>query len=195
MTTPAAAAELTAAWKARFGNCPPVGHLLRQALAPRWVRFHSLPGSRRYADTEQDYALLLDRQHSLLSALAAPEELLVVTAAWDESAEPVPREADLDALLPATYWRTVLDTASAPEDAVHTHLYVSAVAREPAALDPLLRAVADYRTADVILAPHSCEWLLHPYDGGTDVIARSPAERDTLKERFGDWLSAHPRGL
>ncbi|TQS31246.1 hypothetical protein FLW16_00640 [Microbispora sp. KK1-11] len=38
-------------------------------------------------------------------------------------------------------------------------------------------------------------WLYHPYDGGADVIAPTRTERDALKERHRDWLSAHPLGL
>ncbi|WP_443334751.1 DUF3885 domain-containing protein [Streptomyces sp. CCNWLW230] len=31
--------------------------------------------------------------------------------------------------------------------------------------------------------------------GGADVILATPAERDRLRQRHGDWLSDHPGGL
>ncbi|MFD9737584.1 hypothetical protein [Umezawaea sp. NPDC059074] len=35
----------------------------------------------------------------------------------------------------------------------------------------------------------------HPYDGGADVILSTNSERDQLRSRHSDWLSAHPSGL
>lgn len=63
-----------------------------------------------------------------------------------------------------------------------------------ASLDSLLLADADDEGRFVIGAP-DLEWLYCPYDGGADVLLPSAAERDALKERHADWLSAHPQGL
>jgi hypothetical protein len=35
----------------------------------------------------------------------------------------------------------------------------------------------------------------HPYDGGADVIAPTPGERETLRDRHRDRLSADSSGL
>ncbi|GAA2129605.1 hypothetical protein GCM10009760_01020 [Kitasatospora kazusensis] len=188
-------AELDRIWRDRYPGCLPLGHLLRHAWSERWVRFHSLPGSKRYPDTEGEYALLLGRQHTVLSDLDAPSWLLVITCAWDESPSPVGRKPDLEAMVPATYWCAVVaDESAAAGDRIYSHLYVSVLPNTSDALDPLLRAVADWRTADVILAPATLDWLVHPYDGGIDVIAPSTAERETLKAKHRDWLSLHPSG-
>jgi hypothetical protein len=32
----------------------------------RWGRFHSLPGSKRYAESEVEYAIVLDRYNTIL---------------------------------------------------------------------------------------------------------------------------------
>jgi hypothetical protein len=74
-------------------------------------------------------------------------------------------------------------------------LYVSAASLEPSTLNPFLRAVADDEIGYAIIAPLDLRWLYHPYDGGADVIAPSVHERDALKNRHADWLSAHPAGL
>ena len=62
-------------------------------------------------------------------------------------------------------------------------------------LDPLLRLVADEVVSDVLLADPDLRWLYHPYDGGIDVAVSSTSERDAVRERHRDWLSAHPTGL
>ncbi|MFC9331527.1 hypothetical protein [Kitasatospora sp. NPDC057015] len=161
------------------------------------MRFHYLPGSKRYPDSEAEYRLLLQRQHTVLTDLDAPAELTVITCGWntDDQTEPVDRSPELEAVAPGTYWRTVMeDDHLAPEFQVRTHLYAGQVANMSRTLDPLLRAIADEVTIGVILAPPGLDWLVHPYDGGIDIITATVAERDELKGRHPDWLSSHPQG-
>lgn len=40
-------------------------------MRDQWVRFHSLPRSKRYADTLSEYQILLDRHNTVLSELKA----------------------------------------------------------------------------------------------------------------------------
>ncbi|MHC5703306.1 DUF3885 domain-containing protein [Streptomyces tirandamycinicus] len=54
--------------------------------------------------------------------------------------------------------------------------------------------VANFQTAGAIIAPPDLRWLVHPYDGGVDVIATSRSERDAFRARHPDWLSQHPGG-
>ncbi len=48
-------------WKKEFGNVAPVGFVLRQHLQAHWVRFHSLPESKRYPESVSEYAELILR--------------------------------------------------------------------------------------------------------------------------------------
>ncbi|MEV0785103.1 hypothetical protein AB0I52_19445 [Streptomyces sp. NPDC050423] len=187
--------DLDREWTARWGETLPVGHFLPGACPDRWVRFHSLPESRRYATDEDEYEILLGRHHTLLAGLGAPRELIAITCGWSGDPSPAGREPDLERVAPGEHWQTVLeDPAEEPEYRVYTHLYAGVLANRRASLDPLLREIADDGTAGVILAPRSLRWLVHPYDGGIDVITATPAERDALRSDHADWLSAHPGG-
>ena len=75
------------------------------------------------------------------------------------------------------------------------HLYVDRTEWARGRLDTLLRLVADDVVSDILLADMELRWLYHPYDGGMDVAVSSTSERDALRERHSDWLSAHPNGL
>ncbi|MFE2595668.1 hypothetical protein ACFXCZ_04050 [Streptomyces sp. NPDC059396] len=188
--------DLDTAWESHWGDTPPLGHLLRTAQPDRWVRFHSLPRSKRYAVTEEEYVTLLGRQHMLLADLGAPQDLVVITCEWSDDPSPRGREPDVEQVAPGDPWRTVLeDETEAPEFRTYTHLYMGTLTNLPTTLDPLLRKVADFETAGVILAPRGLGWLFHPYDGGVDVITATPAERDALSARHPDWLSRCPGGL
>lgn len=197
MTSPANALRgFDRVWEFNWGAMLPLGHLLRTAHPDRWVRFHSLLDSKRYAATEEEYATLLGRQHTLLADLGAPQDLMAITCEWSDDPSPRGREPDLEQVAPGDPWRTVLeDETEVPEFRTHTHLYAGTLTNLPTTLDPLLRKVADFETAGVILAPKGLGWLFHPYDGGVDVITATSAERDALSARHPDWLSQYPGGL
>ncbi len=194
-------AGLTELWTDRWPECPPIGDELRHSVPSRWVRFHSLPGSKRYAETDEERAAVLGRHNAILGELfaqldehAIADQVVVVTCAWGDHSDRT-RQADLVAADPeATFWRSDRWDQSEP-DLPWTHLWVSSRPWLLGALDPLLALVADDRTGGVIVAPPSLAWLYHPYDGGADVVAPSEGSRDWLATRHPDWLSAHPKGL
>lgn len=189
-------ATLTTAWAARLGDTPPLGADLRTSLPDQWVRFHYLPDSERIARSAAQRSQVLSRFQAVLTELGAADEdrLLVITCGWGSTA-PAPRPPDLTALLPGTHWREV---TSNPADDIAASTYATSVAADPA--DPTLAEflmvwVADALTAEAIIAPASLEWLMHPYDGGMDVIARDAVTRDALAQKFSNWLSPRPDGL
>lgn len=192
---------LTALWARAWGDCRPVSYELRGCLHDRWVRFHSLPGSKRYAEDEEEYAELLRRHLAVLTELLSLDggdesrELVIVTALWS-GPRPTPRTAELTVALPAaTYWTSVLTDDSIPADEVWLHLWASDGRLHGKELPRLLRLVADDETRGVIITTAEMNWLYAPYDGGADVIATSPAHRDQLRRAHQDWLSVHPSGM
>ncbi|WP_200926706.1 DUF3885 domain-containing protein [Sphaerimonospora mesophila] len=62
--------DLSALWRERWPLCPPLAYELKNAYHDRWVRFHSLPDSKRYADDEAEYAILLHRYNTVLGPAA-----------------------------------------------------------------------------------------------------------------------------
>lgn len=57
-------AALTELRQQRWPDCDPVGHMLRGPYRDVWVRFHGLPGSKRYAEDESEYAVVLERYNT-----------------------------------------------------------------------------------------------------------------------------------
>ncbi len=96
-------------WQQRFPNCEPIAHELRIAFLDRWVRFHSLPGSKQYPEGEAEYSTVLERHNAILGALARPGQTVVLlTTGYSESPEPVRPPLELQALtLGAVFWRTI----------------------------------------------------------------------------------------
>ncbi|MFC1412907.1 hypothetical protein ACEZCY_28355 [Streptacidiphilus sp. N1-12] len=184
-------------WAAQWSPCPPIGHELHVIHPDRWVRFHSLPGSKRYAEDDAEYATLLDRHNTVINELFAGEDVYVFTADWSETDTPNPEGELSRRLSPGSEpWTTILTADDPdPEFRVYTHLRVRRTPWRIGSLDPLLRSVADYESAGVIIADTALKQLYHPYDGGADALLASTTDRDALRERHRDWLSTHPSGL
>jgi len=168
-----------------------------RAARDRWVRFHTLPGSKRYPDTDDEYGIILARHNTILVELVTGPELLVVTAGYSDAPEPREpcRSPETVAVHPdAMYW-TSIRIDDDPGFESWMHLYVSRVRWSVGCFDPLLRLVADDVIANVVVADTGLRWLYHPYDGGMDVVLSATADRDALRDRHRGWLSAHPLGL
>src|SRR4051812_31278201 len=78
---------LSRLWDEQWSGCSMLPYELR-AVPDRWVRFHTLPGSKRYPGTEEEYQIVLARHNTVLAELATRLELLVVTAGYSEAPEP-----------------------------------------------------------------------------------------------------------
>lgn len=189
-------------WEQRWPRLRPIGHELRDAEFDRWIRFHSLPGSKRYADNDAEYAEILHRHNTVLNELAAqqptttPDQVLVLTVAWSDGPDVPDREAKVAAAMPlAEHWTSVLRERDEDGYESWTHLFLSGSQIGSQPLNRLLLLVADDETADVIITDTELNWLYHPYDGGGDVIASSSRHRDMLRARHTQWLSSHPLGM
>ncbi|GAB3275117.1 DUF3885 domain-containing protein [Kineosporia babensis] len=183
------------AWTRHWPNSEPFGHRLRTSASPTWVRFHSLPESKRYASDDIEYEEVLLRHRTLLRELCATtatstDDLRVITLSGSETPEPAERDGRLAAAFPrAEHWKSLpYDNGVPVDDGWLVHLYLTSTALDADDLRALLLLVADDVTEGVIIAPPGVEWLYHPYDGGGDVIAPDVATRLRLQKRHAAWL-------
>ncbi|WP_406512609.1 hypothetical protein OG851_25095 [Streptomyces sp. NBC_00161] len=166
--------RLTRLWQAHRPAGPMLPWELKTVYGDRWVRFHSLPESKRYAKDEAEYAVLLDRYNTVLDELFAGGEAYVVTTDWADPSEPT----DYSAHRAHTRW----------------YFYADRRPWRRGCLDQLLRAVADDTLPGIFVADTELTRIHHPYDGGADVILATPEERDRLRDCHSTWLPAHPSG-
>lgn len=190
---------MLADWDHSFPGCEPVAHLLRERCRSRWVRFHSLPESKRYPENEHEMRGVLERHNTILGDLLGTErEVILLTTAYSDDPLSAERSPHLVVLDPAgERWRAVpmhsIDDSFA--DPTYWHVSASLWNWQPGTFDPLVRQVAADDTGDVMMVDPHCRWLLHPYDGGMDVILESVVQRDSLKRAYPGWLSPREDGL
>ena len=181
--------RLTTTWNATWPQTPPIAFLLRDLHPDLWVRFHSLPESKRYADTDGERGILLWRHHAVLQKLGLSSRCFVIA----RFASDLPRRRRA----PVEYanWQTIDGGGDDDYFAEPAPLYVALLTYPSTEVADVLMAVAEEYLLDVILAPNDLRWLYSPYDGGADVIASSTTHRDQLRASFESWLSPHPEGL
>lgn len=186
-------------WDSKYPNCPPIGYRLREAFPERWVRFHSLLESKRYPEDESEYQMIFQRHSCILSELLGAERgVVLLTTGYSEDSRRVRTYSELDTLDPnAKPWRTVPlhNVDSHFIDPTYWHVFASEWEWRPGLFDPIIRLVADCTVSNVLIVHPGCRWVLHPYDGGMDVIAETPSERSRLRATYRDWLSARADGL
>ena len=193
-------------WRQRYGETPLVGHVLRRRFPRRWLRVHSLPESKRYAETDDERREILRRQNALCSDLIGDGERCVIVFGQlgegdgdgDSEGQQLPEDARevLRGFAPTFLTRVAAaDVAGDPELDGEIPLMMAELAWRPGAIDAVLLAVADDILETPLLVSVERGRIVAPYDGGVDVIVDSEELRDQLRARYASWLSRHPAGL
>jgi hypothetical protein len=188
-------------WKANYPDTIPIPYYFKQDYADRWFRIHSLPASKRYADTEEEWKILLDRHNKIITDLLGDNSpVLLVTG--DNSSEGVtelhPLEnvnsiaginfislepLDLNKLRPGEY-----DKGEFYKPVFSEQTW------QPKLFDNLLKDIADDQLkAFFISINNNC--IVAPYDGGIDLILKDEKTKNIYKEKYKEWLPAREDGL
>ncbi len=194
------AASLRHYWQQNYSDCPPVGYLLRQQFHDRWTRIHTLPGAKRYANSDSEEREILRRHNALLSSVVGDGgRYVLVTTGYSAGIDPVRSYPELQLERiggPNEWWLTVarheIDEEEYP---TFWHFFFAAGDWKAGSSDNLLRLVAEDTVANVLLVDIECHSIYHPYDGGADIFTSSDSFRDLLKRDYRDWLSDRPDGL
>ncbi len=180
-----------------FGATPPIGYCLRTDHRQRWLRIHSLPDAKRYAENE------LERSEVRRRAWVAAAEVLptgavcwlVVTGPPHENA---PRELRLPSAPAMLFERVKPYDHPLLKDALEEErvvAYATQTTWPPADFDRLIGAIANDELRVVWFSPASAE-VFAPYDGGIDLILESRTRMEALRRSFpAGWFSAREDGL
>ena len=175
-------------WSRQFSDVPAAGWLLRTAFPDRWVRFHALPGSKRYAETAAERQVILQRARQLGDTLFGQERRiwLVKHIGWFARNEVEDHRPAPGYLMP------VRSGDDSPADLLC--VAISRPSWPPKGFADLTIDIAEDHSR-ALFADLDSGRVLAPYDGGFDLISATSSERDALRETFLGWLSSHPMGL
>lgn len=200
--------KFTAAWERELPLAPPVGYLMRERCGKRWFRIHSLSGSKRYPETEAEYAELLRRHNAICDALFGHgEPLVLVVPAYGDVAGPYPTrepEPGRDVAPPSPIpsdlvpFRCIdprdLDPQADPELDSFIYLSAAPLVWRSGATDAMIRAAADDRER-FLLVSMAADRVYAPYDGGADIFLPASERPAAWRARYAEWLSVDPSGM
>lgn len=189
--------ELDKFWQNTFEGFVPEAHNLKREFRSRWVRFHSLPESKRYPDNEEEYQEVLRRHNVVLQEVCGDKcRVLVVLPEYSETNTPTKPEPELASMFPATEpWCTLEQHDEDDDYELYWHLHVAEIGYSGNELDDLFRLVANDETGNIMVIDPLVSMVFHPYDGGADIVLASTKQRDDLKEKHSEWLSTEPSGF
>ncbi len=178
-------------WTSQVSEFAPIGHVLRRHFYERWTRFHSLPESKRYAETEPEHQEILRRHLAIASELFVQGEPIYV---YRSRVYERKLRGKFKHMLAGNQLRekmvrlpTGLDVRN-EEDGYYC-VRALATSWTPAIFARLTRQVADWEESGVTFASPASKNIYCPYDGGMDIFpyAKSPG---ILEAKFRPWMSS-----
>jgi hypothetical protein len=160
-----------------------------------WLRFHSLPGSRRYAETGDETSIILDRQNIIAAEVLGNE-----TSCWmighlyasdgDANEDDAWRREHRQHFQRNKMKR--IQRLPDPHDPDVTYdIFATKAVWRRGVFDETLRAIANDEVR-VMWMSDVTGAIFAPYDGGMDLILASTDHIRALKLSHSDWLSPHP---
>ncbi len=189
--------EFNKYWELNYPESNPIGYKLRSYYPKRWLRIHSLPESKRYAESEEEYQIILNRQNELISNLIGENSDIIIATGqyeWETtnklSTEIVEysnfdkvRTIDLHKIYPEEY-----------DENDFFGVYITSGVWRKNNKNELLKNIADDEFRAMFVCPkRNC--IVAPYDGGMDIIVDTQEKRDELKTKYKDWLSERKDGM
>ena len=187
-------------WNKHYPESVPLGHLLRADYPARWFRIHSLPESKRYADNEDEWKILLYRQNMLITDLLGIDaEFYLVTGRYcflnPEFVQIDTEYHELDCFRKLGLQESEAINLAArypehydEEDGIHFVPAAVILTWRPGTLDDLLMKIADDE-AEAVFLSMTQKVAVCPYDGGVDCIVEASDQVDYYKNKYRNWLS------
>ncbi|HAV4997553.1 TPA: hypothetical protein JIY88_11060 [Acinetobacter nosocomialis] len=189
-------------WKFFYPNKLPISHYFRQYFSQFWFRIHSLPESKRYADTPAEYELLLNRHNQIIDdCFDSNASIFIVTVHYFSQSD---NNKIYDPTLRLKYEfhpeKEINLTQANPEyydDDEEDHFYrpysINEIWKKNEHNDLLKKIANDEVRAFMISFEQNI--IIAPYDGGIDLIIFNDAKRNELINKYQDWLSPRADGL
>lgn len=184
-------------WAGWYPDSPPIGFLLREAYAHRWLRIHSLPLAKRNPTSGYDYAEIIRRHNEVATDVLGIDAqcVLVIVAPCTDGDVLAQRsglgDSPLFALgqLESSLWDERDGVFAVP-----MCFYGGITTWRSGSFNLFLSAAAQDFTRAIVVETSRGQ-VFAPYNGGVDLFFASQFERDLASQRYAKWLSSRCDGL
>jgi hypothetical protein len=169
-------------WAENYPETLPINYLFKHKLNRRWLRIHSLPESKRYAQTKEESDALLHRQNSIIDDLIEQNVEINVVVNFIK----------IDSFLFRMFNFTNLGVLVDSEAETVFQSFIFETTWETNGLNPMLLEIADDNLRAFIIGE---DCLIAPYDGGMDLIFKDEPTKYFYQRKYKNWLSAREDGM
>lgn len=187
--------EFNLFWESNFKETIPLNFIFRTIYSNRWLRIHSLPNSKRYAENENEINLILERQNQVVSDfISENQEIYIVRSEIN-----VDYNDDYDLHKEFNFQevaiinlRDLFDDDYDNDDKLSVQ--VTKKIWQINCFNSLLEDIAN-DVSLIFFVSINNPVIFAPYDGGMDIIYQSETQRNFYKEKYKNYLSQRKDGL
>ena len=183
--------EFNKYWDINYPESNLIAHELKVVYPNRWLRIHSLPESKRYAESEDEYQIILNRQNKLISELIGENTEILIVSGQYETELTNEISTELSNFGKFIKCRTIKLHKIYPEEYENDFFYDVYFRPDvwvQNSQNELLKSIANDEFRAMFVCPKG-NCIVAPYDGGMDIIVESQEKRNKLKDKYKDWLS------
>lgn len=187
-------------WAANYPATIPLSYCFRHDYADRWFRIHSLPESKRYAENDEDWSILLTRQNNIIKDLLGDSSLLyAVTGEYDfdgSNETPMFHSYEIFDDLKFNKLGTIDLHKISPneyDNGTTFRPFVAELNWKENKYNDILKSIANGETRIFFISVGK-KCLIAPYDGGVDFVLETSKIKDAYKTKYKDWLSEREDG-
>lgn len=195
------AEEFKMFWSSNYPETVPISHYFKHDYSDRWFRIHSLPESKRYADNDEEWSILLHRHDQIITDLLGENSnFLLVTGEYTMEGHtelhPLAEVGSLAQMPFISLPKMDLKKISPDEydPGAFYHPMFSEQIWVSQKFDNILREIA-YDNLRAFFISIEKELMIAPYDGGIDFILKNSETRDFYKGKYSCWLSSRQDGF
>ena len=185
-------------WTLTYPDAVPISYLFKHKYSDSWFRIHSLPESKRYADSDSEWKILLTRQNEIITDLFGFDEpVFLITSVYDSNYEKPSSLIDAEKDYSFTHFDNIdlyeLDSEVWGEGTIYQAAFAETI-WNPHQHDKLLREIANDESRAFFVS-FDKNVIVAPYDGGVDFVLKDSLRRDFYKNKYRQWLSWREDGL
>lgn len=188
-------------WGSRYPETVPISHYFKHVYSDRWFRVHSLPQSKRYANNEQEWSIILQMQNQIITDLIGENSyfLLVTGEHWMKGYTELHPIAEVASIKQIPFiLLDKIDLNKFIPDEYEIGMFYRPMFSEqiwvPQKFDNLLRDISDDNLRAFFISIEN-ELIIVPYDGGIDFIVKNKAMKEVYTRKYASLLSVRQDGL
>lgn len=188
-------------WTLNYPDTVPISYLFKDYYRDRWFRIHSLPQSKRYAENEDEWKILLSRQNEIITDLFGTDTpIFLITGEYNRGNHRqihITDEAEIFKPFLFTSLDNIemnkIDSEQYDESDIYRPAFATTVWK-PNHYENILREIATDNIRAFFVS-FDKDIIVAPYDGGIDFVLKDSLTKQHYKNNYRQWLSESENGL